>query len=88
MQMLSEDDRDLQGLSDDELALAWDLWFDLAQATNDADPPYTHGVFQMVGGFDARLDDSPCPAGPTGDLGDQEYSEDPLQEREVRRKTR
>ena len=67
MQMLSEDDRDLQGLSDDELALAWDLWFDLAQATNDADPPYTHGVFQMVGGFDARLDDSPCPAGPTGD---------------------
>jgi hypothetical protein len=48
MQMLSDDDRDLQGLSDEELALAWDLWFDLAQATNDEDPPYTHGVFQMV----------------------------------------
>jgi hypothetical protein len=48
MQMLSEDDCDLHDLSDDELALAWDLWFDLAQATNDADPPYTHGVFQMV----------------------------------------
>lgn len=48
MQMLSEDDRDLRDLSDDELALAWDLWFDLAQATNDADPPYTHGVFQPV----------------------------------------
>lgn len=48
MQMLGEDDRDLHDLSDDELALAWDLWFDLAQATNDADPPYTHGVFQMV----------------------------------------
>lgn len=67
MQMLSEDDRDLQGLSDHELALAWDLWFDLAQATNDADPPYTHGVFQMVAGLDERLNDSRCPAGPTGD---------------------
>ena len=48
MQMLSDDDRDLGDLSGDELALAWDLWFDLAQATNDADPPYTHGVFQTV----------------------------------------
>lgn len=48
MQMLSDDDRDLRDLSGDELALAWDLWFDLAQATNDADPPYTHGVFQTV----------------------------------------
>ena len=67
MQMLSDDDRDLQNLSDDELALAWDLWFDLAQGTNDADPPYTHGVFQMVGGLDARSNDSRCPAGPTGD---------------------
>jgi hypothetical protein len=28
-----------------ELDAAWDLWFDLAQTTNDADPPYTHGVF-------------------------------------------
>ena len=27
--------------------LAWDLWFDLAQATNDFDPPYTHGVFML-----------------------------------------
>lgn len=25
-----------------------DLWFDLAQVTNDDDPPYTHGVFQAV----------------------------------------
>jgi len=32
-------------LSDKELDLAWDLWFDLAQATNDWDPPYCHGVF-------------------------------------------
>ncbi|HEX9638544.1 MAG TPA: hypothetical protein VGB99_13480 [Acidobacteriota bacterium] len=32
-------------MSDEELAAAWDLWFDLAQITNDDDPPYTHGVF-------------------------------------------
>ena len=35
MQMLSEDDLNLRELSDEELALAWDLWFDLAQATNE-----------------------------------------------------
>lgn len=45
MRMLSDDDLDLAGMSDEELAAAWDLWFDLAQATNDADPPWTHGVF-------------------------------------------
>lgn len=43
--MLSDDDLDLKDLSDEELARAWDLWFDLAQSTNDADPPYEHGVF-------------------------------------------
>ena len=43
--MLSEDDVNLRELSDEELDLAWDLWFDLAQATNDWDPPYSHGVF-------------------------------------------
>jgi hypothetical protein len=45
MKLLSEDDLSLEGMSDEELALAWDLWFDLAQSTNDADPPYSHGVF-------------------------------------------
>ena len=34
MKMLSEDDLDLEGMSNEELAAAWDLWFDLAQATN------------------------------------------------------
>jgi hypothetical protein len=48
MQMLSDDDTNLSGLSDEELECAWDLWFDLAQSTNDADPPYTHGVFVGV----------------------------------------
>jgi hypothetical protein len=47
MQMLSDDDVDLRELSEEELLRAWDLWFDLAQTTND-DPPYTHGVFQLV----------------------------------------
>ena len=48
MRMLSEDDLNLHELDDDELARAWDLWFSLAQATNDHDPPYTHGVFAEV----------------------------------------
>lgn len=45
MRMLSEDDLNLAGMSDEELAAAWDLWFDLAQTTNEDDPPWTHGVF-------------------------------------------
>jgi hypothetical protein len=45
MPMLSEDDVNLRDLSAEELDAAWDLWFDLAQTTNDADPPYSHGVF-------------------------------------------
>ncbi len=48
MPTLSDDDLNLVDLSDEELDLAWDLWFDLAQSTNDADPPYTHGVFVGV----------------------------------------
>jgi hypothetical protein len=44
MPMLSEDDINLADLSDEELDAAWDLWFDLAQSTNDSDPPYSHGV--------------------------------------------
>lgn len=45
MQMLSEDDRDIREMTAEELDAAWDLWFDLAQSTNEADPPYAHGVF-------------------------------------------
>lgn len=44
MQLLSEDDLDLAVMTSDELERAWDLWFDVAQTTNDDDPPYTHGV--------------------------------------------
>jgi hypothetical protein len=45
MDNLSEDDLNLKDMTDEELAAAWNLWFDLAQSTNDFDPPYTHGVF-------------------------------------------
>ena len=48
MQLLSEDDLDLKEMTAEELERAWDLWFDLAQSTNDADPPYTHGVLVLV----------------------------------------
>ncbi len=48
MQMLSEDDLNIKEMSDAELEAAWDLWFDLAQATNDFDPAYTHGVFVPI----------------------------------------
>ena len=67
MAMLSDDDLNLADLSDEELALAWDFWFDLAQATNDADPPYTHGVLQLarVPAAVARHDE-PWPAAPEG----------------------
>ncbi len=57
MNMLSDDDRNLKDMSDEELAAAWDLWFDLAQSTNDADPPYTHGVFVNLGWEDVALAD-------------------------------
>jgi hypothetical protein len=45
MQMLSEDDRNIKDMPQKELDAAWDLWFDLAQYTNDFDAPYSHGVF-------------------------------------------
>ena len=38
MQMLSEDDLNLREMTDEELDAAWDLWFDLAQETNEFDP--------------------------------------------------
>ena len=48
MQMLSEDDLNLREMTREELDAAWDLWFDLAQSTNDVDPPYEHGVFAQT----------------------------------------
>lgn len=56
MEMLSEDDLNLKDMTPEELDRAWDLWFTLAQATNDFDPPYTHGVFVLC-----QLDPEPPP---------------------------
>lgn len=61
--MLSEDDLNLRDLSDEELARAWDLWFDLAQTTNHDDPLYTHGVFQNAQIADGQLSDRDRPSG-------------------------
>lgn len=49
MKLLSDDDLNLKDMTPEELDRAWDLWFDLAQATNDFDPPYTHGVLAGLG---------------------------------------
>jgi hypothetical protein len=56
MPMLSEDDGNLAELSAEELDAAWDLWFDLAQSTNDSDPPYSHGVFVNAVTIEVRLE--------------------------------
>ena len=65
MQMLSEDDVNLKGLTRAELDAAWDLWFDLAQTTNDADPPYMHGVFAGASGIVTLVHFARTPCGPT-----------------------
>ena len=44
-EFLSEEDLDLRNMSWEELVAYWNLWLLQAQATNDSDPPYTHGVF-------------------------------------------
>ena len=59
MSMLSEDDLNLSELTDEELDRAWDLWFDLAQTTNEWEPPYTHGVFV---GLEREEEDDPAGA--------------------------
>ena len=61
MELLSEDDLNLKDMTREELDRAWNLWFDLAQTTNDFDPPYTHGVFvlcdRLPKGSNSRKDD-------------------------------
>ncbi len=61
MKLLSEDDLNLKEMTEEELDAAWDFWFDLAQATNDFDPPYTHGVFVRL-----RVEDICNQPGPPG----------------------
>lgn len=55
--MLSDDDLNIKDMTPEELDAAWDLWFDLAQATNASDPPYTHGVFVNLTWDDVALRD-------------------------------
>ena len=46
-EFLSDEDLDLQNLSDEELIAYWNLWLAQAQATNDLDDAlYSHGVFE------------------------------------------
>lgn len=67
MKLLSDDDLDLAEMSDEELAAAWDLWFDLAQTSNDDDPPWTHGVFV---GITFPAPDPPSRVGSDGERAD------------------
>ena len=60
-EFLSDEDLDLQNLSDEELIAYWNLWLAQAQATNDLDEAlYSHGVFEhdpAVAGTPARRKD-------------------------------
>ena len=45
-EFLSEEDLDLQSLTDEELDAVWTAWLRQAQSTNDQDKfTYSHGVF-------------------------------------------
>ncbi|MBK8978098.1 MAG: hypothetical protein IPM29_19510 [Planctomycetes bacterium] len=60
-EFLSEEDLDLQSLTEAELIAWWNQWLLLAQATNDLDEPYyEHGVFR-------RDPAVPAPGEPTPD---------------------
>lgn len=67
MQMLSDDDVNIAGMTGEELEAAWDLWFDLAQHTNDFDPSYTHGVFIGIEAYDRPASPESGPARASGD---------------------
>ena len=45
-EFLSEEDLDLQSLTDEELDAVWNAWLKQAQITNEEDRfSYSHGVF-------------------------------------------
>ena len=47
-EFLSEEDLDLQSLTDEELNAVWTAWLYQAQITNDQDRfTYSHGVFAL-----------------------------------------
>jgi hypothetical protein len=48
-EFLSEEDLDLENLSQEELYAWWNQWLELAQATNEEDAnEYSHGVFMLM----------------------------------------
>ena len=48
-EFLSEEDRDLCNLTEEELVAYWNAWLEQAQATNDRDADsYSHGVFMLM----------------------------------------
>ncbi len=54
-EFLSEEDLDLRNLSEEELIAWWNLWLEMAQATNDLDAHlYSHGVFTHEPGTGPR----------------------------------
>lgn len=45
-EFLSKEDLDLKDVPEDELFAWWDLWLEMAQATNERDEhTWSHGVF-------------------------------------------
>lgn len=64
-EFLSEEDLDLKNLTPEELYAWWDLWLELAQATNDVDAHmYSHGVFAEEPGRRSMQTPPPAAAGP------------------------
>lgn len=60
VEFLSEEDRDLRHLSDEEFWAWWQTWFEQAQASNDQDAHhYSHGVFMTDPGNDYLADADP-----------------------------
>lgn len=57
-EFLSEEDLDLENLTEEELIAWWNLWLRMAQQTNDLDAAtYSHGVFDR----DPAVAESPDP---------------------------
>jgi len=56
---LSDEDLDLEYLSEEELIAYWNLWLEQAQSSNDLDAAsYSHGVFERDPAVEVG-DDSP-----------------------------
>lgn len=65
-EFLSEEDLDLENLSEEELSAYWNLWLRQAQVSNDLDEAlYSHGVFERDPAVSPRAPvRSPSSSGP------------------------